>query len=131
MTDIYFVYLLCCWRSVKAFKKGRPKHGHLIYTGQTNNIKRRLLEHLTGKSNYGKRKRPYFTKQFHGLLQLVYLEAYETREIAVYREGQIKDMKRDQKIKMIQERTDFEKELIDEINKGCLEELKKRSGTGC
>ena len=131
MSDIFFVYLLCCWRSVKAFKKGIPKHGHLIYTGQTNNIKRRLLEHLTGESDYGKRKRPYFTKQFGGLLQLVYIEAYETREIVLYRETQIKRMKRDEKIKMIQERTEFEIQLINDINKSCLEELKERSGTGC
>lgn len=129
MKDIFFVYLLCCWRSVKAFKKGIPKHGHIIYTGQTNNIKRRLLEHLTGE-NYG-RKRPPFTKRFHGLLQLAYLEAYETREIALYREQQIKDMKRDKKIKMIQDRTEFEVLLINDVNKSCLEELKERSGTGC
>ena len=129
--NIFFVYMLSCWRSVKAFKKGIPKHGHLIYTGQTNNIKRRLLEHLTGKSDYGKRKRPYFTKQFDGLLHLQYLEAYETREIALYREKQIKRMKRDEKIKMIQERSEFEIQLINDINKSCLEELKERSGTGC
>ena len=129
MTDIFYVYLLCCWRSVKAFKKGIPKHGHLIYTGQTNNIKRRLFEHLTGGNSYG-RKRPAFTKQFHGLLYLQYLEAYETREIALYREKQIKRMKRDKKIKMIQERSDFEMQLINDINKSCLEEL-KRKAIGC
>lgn len=129
MSDIFFVYLLCCWTNVKSFKKGIPKHGHVIYTGQTNNIKRRVFEHLTGE-NYGK-KRPSYTKRFNGLLQLSYLEAYETREIAVYRERQIKHMKRDHKIKMIQERTEFEMQLIDEINKSCLEELKEKSGTGC
>ncbi len=122
--QIFFVYLLCCWKSVESFKKGIPKHGHIIYCGQTNNIKRRLYEHLTGET-YGKNKAP-FTKRFHGLIQLTYLEAYETRDEALFREHQLKQMGRDKKIQLIQERTEFEIELIESINKSCVDCLKQK-----
>ena len=102
MTDnIFYVYLLKCWKDKKSFDRHRPLYGHIIYCGQTNNIFNRLKEHITGKNHY-KGKRPPYTAQFKGNIRLAYLETYETRSEAMKREDEIKDKySRDKKIELI------------------------------
>lgn len=120
--QIYYTYLLKCWSSSASFKKGHPKHGHVIYTGYTNNIIRRLTEHLTGK-RYS--KRPTYTSQFKGMLELGYLEAYTEKKEATSRELQIKSFSRDEKIKLMDNALDEEKAIITNINNIALSNIKK------
>lgn len=64
-----------------------------FYTGWTNDIKRRLLEHNSGLgAKYTKGRIP---------VQLVYLEHFPTKQEAMKREWQIKQMSRNEKIKLI------------------------------
>ncbi len=55
-----------------------------LYIGQTNNLERRLKEHLSKKSKAAKYTRSFET------LTLVYQEEYETRGDAMRREAQLK-----------------------------------------
>lgn len=67
-----------------------------LYTGWTNDIEKRLEAHNAGKgAKYTKSRRP---------VRLVYLEEFETKEDAMRREYWIKKMKRDEKIKLINQR---------------------------
>jgi predicted GIY-YIG superfamily endonuclease len=98
-------------------KRKRPIYGHIIYTGFTNNIFRRLKEHLSGNGG--------FTKAFHGNIQLGYLEAYDDKTEALHREAVIKNKlkkwfgkeqeeryTRDDKVELIQQ---FEREHPEKI----------------
>jgi putative endonuclease len=87
--------MLKCWNSKERKEKQRPIHGDIIYTGYTNNIFRRLKEHIKGQSTY--------TKRFHGNILLGYLEAYDNRKMAMKMEQTIKSFSRDKKVGMIQE----------------------------
>lgn len=66
---MYYVYLL------KSEKDGT------LYTGYTNDLKRRLVEHEKGKNASTKHKAPF---------QLVYYEAYGSRADARHRENMLK-----------------------------------------
>ncbi len=66
---MYFVYVL--W-----FPKDGTK-----YIGQTNNLLRRVKQHLDGKVEYTKSRRPF---------KLIYVEKFLTREEAVKREKYLK-----------------------------------------
>ena len=66
-----------------------------LYTGQTNNLEKRLKEH-TGK---GSRSAKY-TRAF-GCAELVYTEEYGNRSDAMKREAQIKKLTRQQKDKLL------------------------------
>jgi putative endonuclease len=100
MDDIYYTYLLRCWKNRKSMTKHRPLYGHIIYCGYTYNIFQRLVEHIMGKGNYNS-KRPSYTKQFHGNIKFAYLETFKTRAEAMKREGEIKDFSRDKKVELI------------------------------
>lgn len=64
-----------------------------LYTGWTNNIKKRLEAHNAGKgSKYTRVRTP---------VELVYLEAHETKQEAMSREVQIKQLTRKQKERLI------------------------------
>ena len=52
-----------------------------LYVGQTNDLKRRFVEHNEGKNISTKHKAPF---------KLVYYEAYQSKSDAVYREKQLK-----------------------------------------
>ena len=78
----YYVYILECWK---------PHRPSILYTGQTNNINRRLAEHQGGKSRY--------TSRFI-VIRLYHLEEYRTRKEAVKREKQIKKMSKKQKLQL-------------------------------
>lgn len=65
-----------------------------LYTGWTNCLHKRLEAHNGGKNGakYTKAKRP---------VTLVYYEGFETKEEAMRREYEIKQLPRAQKLKMI------------------------------
>ena len=61
-----------------------------IYTGMTNNLEKRIDEHLSKKgAKYTKTRRP---------VELVYYEKFETKEEAMKREYAIKQLTRAEKL---------------------------------
>ena len=65
-----------------------------FYTGWTNNLEKRLKDHNEGKgAKYTKARRP---------VELVYYEAFPTKEEAMSREYAIKQMSRSEKETLIQ-----------------------------
>lgn len=78
---MYFVYILECADTS-------------FYTGSTNNLEKRCLEHNTKKNgaHYTKIRRP---------VKLIYSESYETMSEARKREAHIKTWTRIQKIYLI------------------------------
>lgn len=79
---MYSIYILKC------------KDGSL-YTGSTNNLKKRLSEHNNSKNGakYTKARRPVI---------LVYEEKYKTFSKARTREAEIKRMKRVEKLRLLE-----------------------------
>ena len=67
---VYYVYILA------------NKRNGTLYTGMTNNIERRIIEHKTGIIEG-------FTQRY-GVKKLVYYEEYESAISAIAREKQIK-----------------------------------------
>ncbi len=64
------------------------------YTGWTNNLEKRILQHNSGKgAKYTRARIP---------VELVYFEEYETKEQAMRREYEIKQMPRSKKEELIQ-----------------------------
>ncbi len=66
-----------------------------LYTGQTNNLERRLKEHQSKTVKSAK-----YMKCFNDF-ELVYLEEWLTRSLALKREWEIKRMTKKEKEKMI------------------------------
>lgn len=67
-----------------------------LYTGWTNDLQKRLKAHNLGKgAKYTKSRRP---------VELVYYECYEEKQEAQRREYAIKQMSRQEKLKLIQEK---------------------------
>ena len=65
-----------------------------LYTGWTNNLEKRLEAHNAGKgAKYTKPRLP---------VELVYFETFDTKEEAMKREYEIKQLKRKQKEELIQ-----------------------------
>jgi len=77
----YFVYILEC-------------NDTSLYTGITNDLKKRTLAHNTLKTGakYTKARRP---------VTLIYHEEYTTKSEAMKREAEIKKFTREQKLKLI------------------------------
>ncbi len=90
--QLYYVYILT------------TKLNTVLYTGITNDIKRRLFEHKTG-ANDG------FTKKYH-VHKLVYFEVFDSVDLAIAREKHIKGYSRDKKIKLIEAKNSEWKELL-------------------
>ena len=64
-----------------------------LYTGWTNNLKKRLEAHNRGKgAKYTKNRRP---------VELVYFEEYDTKQEAMKREYAIKQLSRQKKLALI------------------------------
>ncbi|MBU2101190.1 GIY-YIG nuclease family protein [Patescibacteria group bacterium] len=66
---MFYVYIL------------RSKKSNGLYIGPTNNLKRRIVEHNSGKSSYTKKYMPY---------ELIYFEAYKAEADARKREHNLK-----------------------------------------
>lgn len=63
-----------------------------LYTGWTNDLKRRFLAHSTGKgAKYTRLRLP---------VELVYCEKWDTKELAMRREYEIKQMSHREKLKL-------------------------------
>jgi len=81
MSENYYVYIMT------------NKRNTVLYTGVTNNLKKRVYEHkekLTGG----------FTKKYN-ITKLVHYEVFEDIEIAILREKQIKAGSRQKKIDLV------------------------------
>jgi putative endonuclease len=65
-----------------------------LYVGITNNLKRRLTEHLEGEV-------PGFTKQYR-IHRLVHFEQYDNPANAIAREKEIKGWRREKKVALIE-----------------------------
>ena len=66
-----------------------------LYVGMTNNLKRRIREH---EANRGKPET--FAGRYY-CSKLVYFETFKTPMEAIVREDEIKDMSREEKLKLI------------------------------
>jgi putative endonuclease len=64
-----------------------------LYTGVTNDLRRRILEHMSGKGSL-------FTKRYK-IYKLVYYETGDSISSAIAREKQIKAGPRNKKVKLI------------------------------
>ncbi|PKN67255.1 MAG: excinuclease ABC subunit C [Deltaproteobacteria bacterium HGW-Deltaproteobacteria-12] len=95
MNKQYYVYILT------------NKNNTVLYTGVTNDLKRRVFEHKN-KLLEG------FTKKYN-IGKLVFYEAYDDINNAISREKQIKGCSRSKKIKLIEEMNGGWKDLSDEI----------------
>lgn len=80
----YFTYIALC-------------SDQTLYTGYTNNIQDRELTHNQGKgAKYTKARLP---------IKIVHIEEFKTRSEAMKREYAIKQLSKQQKLKMIQKRS--------------------------
>jgi putative endonuclease len=79
----YYVYILASGR-----------HGTL-YIGVTNNLRVRLEQHRAGRGSI-------FVKQY-GVHRLVHVEEFASPQEAIAREKQLKNWRRDWKIRLIEE----------------------------
>ena len=79
----------------------------VLYTGQTHDLLRRVWEHREGLADG-------FTKRYRAD-KLVYYEAADDREGALYREKQIKGYSRSRKIEMIESMNPDWRDLYDEL----------------
>ena len=79
-----------------------------LYTGMTNNLVRRVYEHRT---HYNPKS---FTYRY-SITKLVYYELMDDSRNAIIREKQIKNMSRQDKIKMIQNFNPYFVDLYNEI----------------
>lgn len=68
-----------------------------FYTGWTNNLEKRIRDHNSGKGARYTRGR--------GPVELTYYEEFNTKEEAMKREWQIKQMTRIQKMQLFKEKT--------------------------
>ena len=84
-------------------------HNTVLYTGVTNNIQRRVLEHRAGKGSA-------FTKKYN-ISKLVYFECGDDINTAIYREKQIKAGSRQKKVELVNSINPEWNDLFDEYFK--------------
>ena len=84
-------------------------HNTVLYTGVTNNLQRRVLEHKAGKGGV-------FTSKYHAT-KLVYFECGEDVQEAISREKQIKAGSRQKKVDLINSINPEWNDLFDEYFK--------------
>ena len=80
-------------------------HHTVLYTGVTNDLQRRVLEHRAGKTA--------FTKKYN-LTKLVYFETGNDINVAIAREKQIKGGSRQKKLDLINSMNPEWKDLFEE-----------------
>ena len=83
------------------------KHNTVLYTGVTNNLRRRVVEHRTGQG--GK-----FTTKYR-ITKLVYYECGADINAAIEREKQIKGGSRQSKLDLVNKINPEWKDLFDEL----------------
>lgn len=77
---MWFVYILLC-------------EDRSLYTGYSNNIDQRFLDHKNGKGGH-------YTRS-HKPIKLIYQEQFNTQSEALKREGQIKGWSKGKKIRIL------------------------------
>lgn len=83
--NMYYVYMLKCF----------TKHGKFkIYTGYAKDAWKRFAKHFKGIGCK-------FTSRYKGRVKMAYIENHNTRKSAMRREIDIKSMRRDEKLKLI------------------------------
>ena len=95
MDKQYYVYIMT------------NKNNTMLYTGVTNDLKRRVYEHK-GKLVEG------FTKKYN-ITKLVYYEVFDSIESAILREKQIKGGSRQKKIDLINSMNKEWRDLYEEL----------------
>jgi putative endonuclease len=83
------------------------KHNTVLYTGVTNNLRRRVYEHRTGRGGG-------FTSRYN-VTKLAYYEACEDPQSAIAREKQIKGGSRQKKVNLIQATNPTWDDLYDQL----------------
>lgn len=78
-----------------------------MYIGITNNLKRRIKEHVEEQIEG-------FTKKYH-IHKLVYYEVYENPSNAIQREKQLKRWKREKKNALVESLNPTWKDLVEEV----------------
>ena len=91
----YFVYIICT-----------RKH-KLLYVGVTNDLRKRLLEHISGKYDG-------YTKRYQ-VQYLLYFEEFKYIDIAIKREKELKGWIRKKKLTLVKSKNPQLKFLNDEI----------------
>jgi putative endonuclease len=81
-------------------------HNTVLYTGVTNELQRRVLDHRSGKGSG-------FTKKYN-ITKLVYFESGDDINLAIVREKQIKAGSRKKKIELIESINPEWKDLFEE-----------------
>lgn len=94
MGNSYFVYIMT------------NKYNTVLYTGVTNDLKRRVSEHLDGFSAFTSRYR---------VTKVVYYEEFESIHLAITREKQIKGGSRQKKIDLVNTLNGEWRDLYEEI----------------
>lgn len=95
-----FVYIL-------ANKKRTVLYITVLYIGVTSDLQKRLLEHIRGKGSA-------FTRKYNAK-HLLYFEEYNLITDAIEREKQLKNWKRDWKLKLIRKMNPHLRDLKNEI----------------
>ena len=83
MLNVFYVYIMT----------NRP-HSHVLYTGMTGNLLRRVFEHKN-------KLVPGFTSRYN-LTRLAYCESFAYPDAAIDREKEIKGWRRSKKIRLIE-----------------------------
>lgn len=95
MNQQYYVYIMT------------NKYNTVLYTGVTNNLKRRVYEHRVGLGGR-------FTSKYH-VTKLVYYEVFDDAYSAIAREKQIKGGSREKKFALINGMNSEWKDLYEEL----------------
>jgi len=95
MNSQYYVYIMT------------NKSNTVLYTGITNDLKRRVYEHKEKLANG-------FTQKYN-LIKLVYYEVFEDIKNAIWREKQIKSGSRQKKIELIHSMNKEWQDLYEEL----------------
>lgn len=94
-TRHYYVYILTNARRT------------VLYTGVTNDVRRRLQEHRTGRGSI-------FTRRYR-VARLVYVEAFDDVNDAITREKRIKSGSRARKLALIASQNPYGRDLADDL----------------
>ena len=94
MGKSYYVYFLT------------NKYNHVLYTGVTSDLHRRVLEHKNGMSKFTKR---------YNVSKLVYFEIFTNADEAITREKQIKGGSRRRKINLINKANNNWEDLFSQL----------------
>ena len=95
MRKQYYVYIMT------------NQHNTVLYTGMTNDLRRRTYEHRTGRGGG-------FTSRYN-IVKLVYYEVTEDVNTAIAREKQIKGGSRQKKIDLIEAMNPQWRDLYEEL----------------